>query len=128
MLLTTAPTTDVPMNAEPDGSERRRGLRLRQDRPIKVYDTTTCRFIGGKTEDVSVTGLRIVLPKGSALQPGSMLTVHVGLDEGGHPLANRRDMMPARVVWVDRQSDPQGKALAAGIEWTASISALRHAA
>jgi hypothetical protein len=57
-----------------------------------------------------------------------MLTVHVGLDEGGHPLANRRDMMPARVVWVDRVCDPLGRVLAAGIEWTAGITALLNAA
>jgi hypothetical protein len=128
MLLSIEPTSDMPSNAEPDASERRRGLRLRQLRPIKIYDTTTCRFMGGQTEDVSVTGLRIMLPKGSPVRPGSTLTVHVGLDEAGHPLANRRDMMPARVVWVDRQCDPRGKQLAAGIEWTANITALLDAA
>jgi PilZ domain len=126
MLLSIEPTSGVPL--EPDGSERRRGLRLRQQRPIKVFDTTTGRYFGGETEDVSVTGLRIMLPKSSPVRPGSMLAVHVGLDGAGHPLANRRDMMPARVVWVDREGDPQGRALAAGIEWTASITALLDAA
>src|SRR5580698_5230657 len=102
---------------EPDGSERRRGLRIRQLRPIKLYDPRGCRFIGGTTEDVSVTGLRIVLPRSAPLGEGSQVIVHVGLDEGGHPLANRRDMMPARVVWVDRAVQP-GVGITAGIEWT----------
>jgi hypothetical protein len=113
---------------ESDGSERRRGLRIAQHRPIKVYEPTAMRFIGGLTEDVSVTGLRITMPRYAPLREGSILNVHVGLDESGQPLANRREMMPARVVWVKRGGDMMNKALTAGIEWTASIAVRANAA
>lgn len=110
------------------GSERRRGLRLAQYRPVKVYEPMTCRFIAGHTEDVSTTGLRISLPRSSLIRPGCFLNVHVGVSSGGQPLANRRDMMSARVVWVDPASDPAGRSISAGIEFTASIDAQLDAA
>jgi hypothetical protein len=127
MLLTTenARESNEP---EAEGSDRRRGLRIRQSRPIKVYEPTSCRFIGGQTEDVSVTGLRIQMPRSAALREGATVSVHVGLDGVGQPLANRREMMPARVVWVDRQADPLGTSLWAGIEWVASLAAHLNAA
>ncbi|HLL88744.1 MAG TPA: hypothetical protein VK324_05535, partial [Tepidisphaeraceae bacterium] len=46
------------------GSERRRGLRIRQARPVKVFEPTACRYFGGQTCDVSATGLRLELPAG----------------------------------------------------------------
>jgi len=111
-----------------DASERRRGLRLRQNRPIKIYEPMSCRFIGGQTEDVSATGLRISVPISSHLRDGSIVNVHVGLSEGGQPLANRREMMQARVVWVDRPLNMRSGTLQAGIEFTASIAAHLDAA
>jgi hypothetical protein len=119
-------TSFLPM--ETDGSERRRGLRITQNRPIKVYEPTAQRFIGGLTQDISVTGLRISLPKSAPVREGSILNVHVGLDEIGQPLANRRKMMPARVVWINREGDMTAKALTAGIEWTESIAVRANAA
>jgi hypothetical protein len=128
MLLSFESVNREGNELEPEGSDRRRGLRIRQHRPIKVYEPTACRFIGGQTEDVSVTGLRITMPRSAPLREGSTLAVHVGIDEGGIPLANRRDMMPARVVWVDRGTDPMSRAISAGIEWTATIAAHADAA
>lgn len=106
--------------------ERRRGLRVRQARPIKVYEPTGARYFGGRTEDISATGLRIELPASAALRPGKLLSVHVGLDRGGTMLANRRSLIPARVVWVDR-----GESMAwavAGVEFLASTAAHLDAA
>jgi PilZ domain-containing protein len=128
MLLTIEPDSSQHIHLTNDGSERRRGLRIAQHRPIKVFEPTAMRFIGGLTEDVSVTGLRIVLPRSAPLREGSTLAVHVGLDDMGQPLANRRDMMPARVVWLRRGNDPTGKSMTAGIEWTADIAVRADAA
>lgn len=106
--------------------ERRRGLRIRQARPVKVYEQTGARYFGGRTEDISATGLRIELPASALLRPGKLLSVHVGLDREGTMLANRRSLIPARVVWVDR-----GETMAsvvAGVEFLASTAAHLDAA
>ena len=84
--------------------ERRRGLRIRQHRPVKIFEPTGSRFFGGQTEDISSTGLRIELPMFAPIEPGDTLSVHVGLDRRGQTLANRRQMIPTRVVWVNRQA------------------------
>jgi hypothetical protein len=110
-----------------DGTpERRRGLRVSQQRPIKVYEPWSTRFIGGQTHDVSAMGLRIELPVSAPVMPGKLLSIHVGTNDAGQSLANRRQMIPARVVWVDRR---QGDArLTAGVEFLATIAAHRDAA
>jgi PilZ domain-containing protein len=107
------------------GAERRRGLRISQHRPIKLYEPWSTRFIGGQTRDVSATGLRIELPKSAPVQPGKLVCIHVGLDGQGHGLVNRRSMIPARVVWIRR--DVQQR-MTAGVEFLASISAHQDAA
>src|SRR5689334_2394569 len=86
----------------PSHAERRRGLRVRQHRPVKVFEPLGSRYFGGQTEDVSSTGLRIELPAYAALRPGETLSIHVGLTRRGETLANRRQMIPVRVVWVNR--------------------------
>src|SRR5438874_5744407 len=102
-------------------AERRRGLRIRQARPIKLYEPEGARYFGGQTEDISATGLRIELPSSAPLHAGRMLSVHVGLDRDSlsSPLPNRRQMIPARVVWVDR-SFTRGFVVA-GVEFITSI-------
>ena len=113
----------------PDSAERRRGLRVRQARPVKVYETAGARYFGGQTEDVSATGLRIELPASANLQPGELLHIHVGLNRGGSMLANRRQMMQARVVWVDRSGGSMAMGyVVAGVEFCAGISAHLDAA
>ena len=114
--------------ADTSGSERRRGLRIQQHRPVKVYDPLSCRYIGGQTEDISATGLRISIPFNTYIRPGTILNVHVGLSEGGQPLANRRGMMPAKVVWTEHPTDGPMGFLQAGVEFTASIAAHLDAA
>src|SRR3954452_7206696 len=100
--------------------ERRRGLRVRQARAVKVYEGGNGRYFGGETEDLSATGLRICLPADARLRPGKMITVHVG------SAATARQMIPAKVVWVDRGQSMEF--LTAGIEFLASIAAHLDAA
>jgi hypothetical protein len=127
-MLTISPT--IPQeDADVDaGIERRRGLRIRQARPIKVFEPTSSRYFGGQTQDVSSTGLRLELPSSMAVRPGKLLSIHVGLGESGQPLANRRQMMPARVVWVNRSEQSTANTLSAGVEFLATIAAQLDAA
>jgi hypothetical protein len=108
-------------------SERRRGLRIQQNRPIKVLDTIAGKYFGGQTRDVSATGLQIELPLHATVRMGEMLNIHVGLSSRGESLANRRQMIPARVVWVNRAS-LANKTFTAGVEFAATIGAQQDAA
>jgi hypothetical protein len=114
--------------ATPSEAERRRGLRIRQARPIKIFEPTSTRYFGGQTLDISATGLRIELPLSTPVLPGSLLNIHVGLSQQGQSLANRRQMMQAKVVWVDRPRDLRTSTLTAGIEFHTSIAAHLDAA
>jgi len=108
--------------------ERRRGLRIRQARPVKVYEPNMARYFGGQTEDICSTGLRLELPISTPINPGKMLAVHVGPSDGGHMLANRRQMIPARVVWIDRHEKHAQGRLVAGVEFLGSVAAAMDAA
>ena len=123
MLLVSEQQTE--QQSEESGIERRRGLRIAQQRPIKLLEPSIGRYYGGQTQDVSSTGLRLELPAGAAVRPGKIVNIHVGVGNTGGVLANRRQMIPARIIWVDR-SQP-GK-IGAGIEFMASISAHLDAA
>jgi hypothetical protein len=112
----------------PIGAERRRGLRINQVRPVKIFEPIGGRYIGGCTADISATGLRIELPRWAALCEGKTLNIHVGLSRSGQHLANRRQMLPARVVWVNREPKGQNSSLIAGVEFTAAITAHLDAA
>jgi PilZ domain len=115
-------------SVQDSGIERRRGLRIPQNRPIKVFEPTVSRYFGGQTHDVSATGLRIELPVSSPVRPGRLLNIHVGPNHEGYALANRRQMIPARVVWVDRSHALTEQRLQAGVEFLASITAYLDAA
>lgn len=110
-------------------TERRRGFRIRQNRPVKVYEPTTSRYFGGQTGDVSATGLRVELPAYAPVREGDVLNIHVGLNQqAGQTLAHRRQMVPARVVWVARDASRLDAKLEAGVEFLASIAAHLDAA
>jgi hypothetical protein len=126
-MLTLTENIESNSTSGGDGIERRRGLRIMQERPIKVYEPTAARYFGGQTQDVSTTGLRLELPASMPVRPGKLLSIHVGLNDAGQPLANRRQMIPARVVWVTRSSDAT-RTVSAGIEFLASIAAQLDAA
>lgn len=131
-LVSEASWTEVEESSDAlalaEQAERRRGLRIRQARPIKVYDAAAARYFGGQTEDISSTGLRIELPVYAPIEPGDTLNIHVGLNSKGQTLANRRQMMPARVVWVNREGRGTRGRLEAGIEFLTSIAAHLDAA
>jgi hypothetical protein len=110
------------------GIERRRGLRILQERPIKIFEPSLARYFGGQTLDVCSTGLRLEVPCNMPIRAGKLVTIHVGLSESGQPLANRRQMIPARVVWVNRPENLKKPTMSAGIEFLASISAELDAA
>jgi len=110
-----------------DGAERRRGLRIAQHRPVKVLDTLGGKYFGGQTQDISSTGLRIELPAHATVRTGETLSIHVGLSADGSSLANRRQMIPARVVWVNRAIAGR-KTIMAGVEFASSIGAQLDAA
>ena len=97
-----AATTSLKLPVQTDGTERRRGLRIAQARPVKIFEHASNRYFPGQTMDVSATGLRIELPVSSPVRAGKLLSIHVGLSHAGETLANRRQMIPARVIWIDR--------------------------
>lgn len=127
-LVTDQPALNYEETHIENPSERRRGLRIAQARPIKIFDPTSARYIPGQTHDVSVTGLRIELPVSSPVREGKLVTVHVGLSSAGESLAHRRQMIPARVVWIDRSNDQTPSKMTAGLEFLASIAAHLDAA
>jgi hypothetical protein len=127
MLTLTSKPEEMNESAE-SGIERRRGLRIMQERPIKVYEPSVSRYFGGQTLDVSGTGLKLQLPANMPVRAGKLLSIHVGVGQTGQPLANRRQMIPARVVWVDRSEEGSANTMYAGVEFLASISAQLDAA
>jgi hypothetical protein len=132
MLVLSGAGVETGFSAEsmagPSPAERRRGLRVRQHRPVKVFEPLGSRYFGGQTGDVSSTGLRIELPAYAAVCPGETLSIHVGLSQKGESLANRRQMIPVRVVWVNRDAAATTGKLYAGVEFMANIAARRDAA
>ena len=129
MLLIAQPKSDRSTSTEAVPSERRRGLRIHQNRPLKVFEPTTGRYFGGQTCDISSTGLRIELPASMPVREGHVVTLHVGLDGKGQALANRRAMIPARVVWMERSFDGSNRpTVMAGVEFVSSIAAHLDAA
>ena len=90
MLLMAHDKSEASARVEAAGMERRRGLRIMQNRPVKVYEPMTARYFGGQTCDISSTGLRIELPASMLVREGKVITILVGLNERGQALANRR--------------------------------------
>jgi c-di-GMP-binding flagellar brake protein YcgR len=130
MLLVSDSAVDFDTDGreEVDHVERRRGLRIRQTRSVKVYDAAAARYFGGQTEDISATGLRIELPSYAPVEPGDTLSIHVGLGERGQALAHRRQMLPARVVWVNREDRRIRGRVEVGVEFLSGIAAHLDAA
>jgi PilZ domain len=110
------------------GAERRRGLRVRQRRPIKIFEPTLHRYFGGETQDLSATGLRIELPISARVAEGHLINVHVGLSDRGEALANRRQMIPARIVWANQPADATSGRIMVGLEFVSSVAAHLDAA
>jgi hypothetical protein len=107
-------------------TERRRGLRITQSRPVKIFDATANRYIAGCTMDTSSSGLRLQMPAWAPVMEGKTLAVYVA--SAGMPLMNSQSMVPARVVWVGpRKLDGQAT-VSIGVEFLANVSARLEAA
>ena len=116
------------MRLATDTAERRRGLRVAQARPVKVLDAIGGRTLVGETVDVSATGLRVQLPAEAGLRVGEVLGIHVGLSRIGERLANRRQMIPVRIVWVGKPDSRRRGTVQAGVEFATGIGAQLDAA
>ena len=76
LLLNHASVETDELYHDEDGQERRRGLRVREHRPVKIYEPGAARYFGGQTEDISATGLRIELPAHATLRVGETLVLY----------------------------------------------------
>jgi hypothetical protein len=128
MLLSPTQELEGRSRSKGSGAERRRGLRIRQNRPIKIFEPSLQRYFGGQTEDLSATGLRVELPISTPLAEGRLINVHVGLSATGEALANRRQMMPARIVWTKRPANMSAGRMMVGLEFVSSVAAHLDAA
>jgi hypothetical protein len=72
--------------------------------------------------------LRVQLPTNGGLRVGEVLGIHVGLSRIGEKLANRRQLIPVRVVWVGKPDALRKGAVVAGVEYVAGIGAQLDAA
>ena len=119
---------DNEMNDSAMMIERRRGLRIRQYRPVKIFESSLSRYYAGHTRDISSTGLRIEVPASIPIQEGKVLSIFVGHSDPANALAHRRQMVPARVIWVDPTSSKSRDCVTLGIEFLNVSSAQLGAA
>jgi len=113
-----------PSPTKNNPTERRRGLRIRQERPVKVYEPRTSRYFPGQTADISASGLRLTLPLSTPIIPGATLCLHVSSSHSNCTFASRRQMIEARVIWTTRS----GTHLLAGLELLPTAAIQSHAA
>jgi hypothetical protein len=106
--------------------ERRRGLRIRQNRSIKIFEPAVSRYFGGQTHDISSSGLRLELPLATPVRPGRIVNIHVSAESDG--VGNHRQMLPARVVWIDREGDRIPGRMVAGVEFLSAVAAQANVA
>jgi hypothetical protein len=97
-MLTLTHRRPSPPSANP---ERRRGLRIKQTRPVKLYDPRTSRYFPGQTADISASGLRLNLPLSSPIIPGNTLSLHIASNSS---FASKRQMIEAKVIWMQRNN------------------------
>ena len=93
-------------------AERRRGLRIKQSRPVKIYEPRTSRYFPGQTADISLNGLRLTLPLSTPIVAGGTVCLHIASAHANCALACRRQMIQAKVVWMQRERNE----LLAGLE------------
>ena len=103
--------------------DRRRDMRLPQEREVRIGEPYAGRSFDGVTLDISSTGMRLRLAPDCRLRVGRLLNVHVGLNAFGCSLANRRSVITARVVWLQNEEACEGGFVVAGIELLMNVSA-----
>ncbi|HEY0009783.1 MAG TPA: PilZ domain-containing protein [Tepidisphaeraceae bacterium] len=111
----------------PEVAERRRGLRILQDRPVKVFEPAIARFLNGRTRDVSSTGLQLTFDTDLGLRPGRLINIAVGCEAGGGPLVNRRSLITACIVWTRPDLETE-EGMIAGVEFLSNVTAFAGAA
>jgi hypothetical protein len=113
--------TDRRPSSPATNPERRRGLRIKQERPVKLYEPRTSRYYPGQTADISASGLRLSLPLYTPLTPGHTLCLHIASNSS---FASKRQMIEAKVIWMRRTEDH----LLAGLELLPMAAIQSHAA
>lgn len=108
---------------EAEGADRRRGMRIALDRPVKLLEPRLRRYIAGRTRDASASGLKLELPGSAPLGVGARVQVLLGID-GDAAVASQREMLPARIVWMQRGSVGARQRLLAGVELVHAALAL----
>ena len=117
-MLTLLNGRPSPTESNP---ERRRGLRIKQERPVKLYEPRTARYYPGQTADISASGLRLSLPLATPLIPGHTLCLHIASNSS---FASKRQMIEAKVIWTHRTD----QSLFAGVELLPTAAIQAHAA
>ena len=126
MLLITGAAEREQRQHEDGTQERRRGLRIRQNRPVKIFEPTFARYFPGQTEDISSSGLRLELPLSTPVRAGKIVNVYVGASAAGETLGHRGQMVAAKVIWVDREAHPTR--MVAGVEFLTAAAVQADAA
>lgn len=132
-LSLVAADMDILLAARDDADdtmviERRYGSRVKIARPIKVVDLANGRHIAGRSRDVSSSGMRLEIPMTNGLKVGDAVHVDVGMLSGIGPLTGRPRVIPARVVWLQRQTKMLRPLLTAGVEFAPDYDALVNVA
>lgn len=108
--------------------ERRTSTRVRICRPVKVIDLSVGRHAAGRSRDVSSTGMKVEIPATNHIHEGDTIHVDVGTLGGVGPLRGRPHVIPARVVWIRRESKLVRPMLTAGIEFALEHDAMVNVA
>jgi hypothetical protein len=108
--------------------ERRCSTRVRISRPIRVIDLIIGRHAAGRSRDVSSTGMKVEIPATNGIQEGDTIQVDVGTLAGVGPLFGRPRVIPARVVWIRRESKMLRPMLTAGVEFELDFDAMINVA
>lgn len=97
-------------------ADRRLGLRVDDDRPVKVYDARARRYYVGRAVNLGAGGMRLDLPATAPVQTGGTLQVYVGSDEEQEVLISLKNMTPIRIAWVERMASGEADRIIIGAE------------
>ncbi len=127
-IAMTSPFEEGFVSTQSMSIDRRRGSRIKLARPIKIVVLGSGRHMAGRSRDVSSTGMKLEVPMSNSIIEGQTIHVHVGSLAGMGPLANRCSVIPARVVWVRRESKLVRPMLTAGVEFEPELDAMINVA
>ena len=110
MNATNTPSTTVETN-------RRACRRVAVERPCKVKDTATGRYIAGVTIDLSQHGMLVRLLQPSNLKPGDDVNIGVAMHEH-QGLIQAKELIEARVV---RRLDGEDGTITLAVQFHAAM-------